>query len=110
MPRHNNNQSQLRNFTKNDGLQGYEFNLGAAKSSSGALYFGGINGLNVVYPDRIPANPYVPPVVLTSLRQNGVDLTQGKAPDTLEKITLRWPNTDFSGNISPNQRGSALRK
>ncbi|MEA3337197.1 MAG: two-component regulator propeller domain-containing protein [Chloroflexota bacterium] len=84
-----------RNFTQNDGLQGYEFNLGYAKSESGPLYFGGIDGLNVVYPGHIPANPYVPPVVLTSLKQNGSDISEGKASDGLEKITLRWPSNDL---------------
>ena len=30
------------------------------------MYFGGINGFNVFYPERIQANPYVPPVVITT--------------------------------------------
>ena len=43
--------STFTNFTLEDGLQSYEFNAGAfLKSSTGELYFGGINGLNIFNP------------------------------------------------------------
>ncbi|KGJ90612.1 two-component regulator propeller domain-containing protein [Colwellia psychrerythraea] len=41
----------ITNFSLADGLQSYEFNSGAfLKSSSGEIYFGGINGLNIFNP------------------------------------------------------------
>ena len=41
----------VRAFTGGDGLQGAEFNLGAAaRDSRGRLYFGGMNGVNIVEP------------------------------------------------------------
>jgi signal transduction histidine kinase/ligand-binding sensor domain-containing protein/DNA-binding response OmpR family regulator len=56
----------FRNFDLSDGLQSSEFNQNAAyRGPDGALYFGGINGFNVFYPETITENPFIPPVVLT---------------------------------------------
>jgi len=42
------------NYTTHDGLQGNSFNLGAScLSSTGAMYFGGTNGMNLFYPEKI---------------------------------------------------------
>ncbi len=55
-----------RNFTPRDGLQGYEYNRGAALvDSTGHLYFGGTAGFNRFFPDDIRDNPIPPPVSLT---------------------------------------------
>jgi len=44
----------IRNFTSKDGLQGTEFNRGAAaKSKSGELFIGGINGFNRFFPEDL---------------------------------------------------------
>lgn len=44
----------IRHFTYEDGLQSNQFNFGAAfRSSTGGLYFGGINGFNVFYPENL---------------------------------------------------------
>jgi signal transduction histidine kinase/ligand-binding sensor domain-containing protein/DNA-binding response OmpR family regulator len=54
------------NFTVADGLQSNEFKAHACiKSSSGELYFGGVNGFNRFFPDSIKVNPFEPPLVLT---------------------------------------------
>jgi signal transduction histidine kinase/ligand-binding sensor domain-containing protein/CheY-like chemotaxis protein len=59
----------LDHFRAKDGVQSNEFNMGAAHlGRSGRMYFGGINGFNVFYPEHIRSNPYVPPVVITDLR------------------------------------------
>lgn len=58
----------FRNYDVSDGLQGNEFNtLAYSKSSSGELFFGGLNGVNAFYPDNIRDNIYIPPVVITEL-------------------------------------------
>ncbi|MCK5058642.1 MAG: histidine kinase, partial [Candidatus Aminicenantes bacterium] len=57
-----------RNFTPNDGIQGWEFNSRAFfKSRGGELFFGGLNGFNCFYPDQIKDNFYVPPIVITGI-------------------------------------------
>jgi len=56
----------FKNYDVSDGLQSNEFNGGAYyKNEKGELFFGGINGLNAFYPERIKDNPFIPPVVIT---------------------------------------------
>ena len=55
-----------------DGLQSYEFNVGAShKSSKGILYFGGILGLNSFDPESISLNSVVPQLAITSFELIG---------------------------------------
>ncbi|MFX1411358.1 MAG: two-component regulator propeller domain-containing protein [Promethearchaeota archaeon] len=59
----------FRNYDVRDGLQSNEFNMGAYhKSSSGEMFFGGINGFNVFYPDNVKDNPYIPYIVITDFK------------------------------------------
>ena len=58
--------NKFKNFTTEDGLQGDEFKQHAAlKSSTGAFYFGGVNGFNSFFPDQIVQASYNPPLVFT---------------------------------------------
>jgi diguanylate cyclase (GGDEF)-like protein len=58
----------VRSFHRGHGLQGEEFNFGAAfRSSSGQLYFGGTNGYNVFTPRRLQFNTRPPTVALTGV-------------------------------------------
>jgi signal transduction histidine kinase/ligand-binding sensor domain-containing protein len=59
---------EMQNYSFEDGLQGNEFNEDAYfKADDGELFFGGLNGLNSFYPERINRNPYPPEVVFTNL-------------------------------------------
>jgi len=59
--------NKFKNYTTEDGLQGDEFKQHAAlKSSTGAFYFGGVNGFNSFFPDHIIHSSYNPPLVLTN--------------------------------------------
>jgi signal transduction histidine kinase len=40
-------------------------------------------------------NPYTPPVVLTSLQQNGKEVNADRAPEDLTEVTFRWPDNTF---------------
>jgi signal transduction histidine kinase/ligand-binding sensor domain-containing protein/CheY-like chemotaxis protein len=58
-----------RNFTVADGLQASEFKEQAyCRSRSGLLYFGGINGFNVISPEHIRSEPFDPPLVMTNFQ------------------------------------------
>lgn len=58
----------FRNFTDEDGLQVGEFKPHAAlKSSTGEMFFGGIDGFNTFYPNHVKQAYYHPPLVLTEL-------------------------------------------
>ncbi|MCP4216058.1 MAG: PAS domain S-box protein [bacterium] len=59
----------FRNYDSTDGLQDNEFNAGAYfKNSKGEMFFGGSRGFNAFFPGDIKDNPYVPPILLTSLK------------------------------------------
>ncbi|MFC2094531.1 two-component regulator propeller domain-containing protein [Bacteroidota bacterium] len=57
------------NYDMDDGLQSREFN-GQAEfySSTGEMFFGGINGLNSFYPDSLRNNPYPPRIAITDFK------------------------------------------
>ena len=56
-------------FTTDDGLQSNDFiRFSYLRTSSGELLFGGPNGFNVIHPDRLKENTFVPPVVLTDFQ------------------------------------------
>lgn len=60
---------EITNFYEEDGLQGNNFSRWAAlKTSTGEIWLGGNNGFNIVQPDEIELNPYVPPVKISGLR------------------------------------------
>jgi signal transduction histidine kinase/ligand-binding sensor domain-containing protein len=84
----------FKNFGASDGLPINEFSAGI-RSDNGEMFFGGINGFISFHPDQMTNNSYIPPVVLTSLQQNGKELNTGQAPENLSKITIRWPDNSF---------------
>ncbi len=87
---------KFRNYTVNDGLQSNEFNSNAyALSPYGEMYFGGINGINIFDPLAISTDSYIPPIVLTSLTQNGDPIPIKVRVEALEELTLQWPNNSF---------------
>jgi diguanylate cyclase (GGDEF)-like protein len=56
------------NYGVSDGLQATEFNFGAwYQSASGELFFGGVNGFNAFFPERLRRVEEPPPVVLTAV-------------------------------------------
>ena len=91
----------FRNYTSNDGLQSNEFNQNAyAKDQKGNLYFGGINGFNVFLPDEIKKNHIPPRVILTSLTMDGKPISEETPAESLQEITLRWPQNSFEFEIT----------
>ncbi|MCX6561078.1 MAG: response regulator [Candidatus Aminicenantes bacterium] len=59
----------IKAYDVSDGLQGNEFNGGSCfESASGEMFFGGTNGLNAFFPDRITDNSFPPAVVLTGFQ------------------------------------------
>jgi ligand-binding sensor domain-containing protein/signal transduction histidine kinase len=64
--RFNTKNGDCKNLTKSDGLQGNEFNMKSAlKLHDGRLLFGGTNGFNMIYPERIIENRNVPRILIT---------------------------------------------
>lgn len=63
----------FKNFTVTDGLQSNEFNgTSCFNSNDGYLYFGGINGFNVIDVDNIELSVFQPKVIFDSFEVNGI--------------------------------------
>ncbi len=79
------------NFDVTHGLQGDEFNFNAyLRSSRGELFFGGTNGFNAFFPERLQRNAAVPPVVLTSFLKFNRPVADTGALDRLERAALDY--------------------
>ncbi len=67
---------EFENFGVADGLQGKEFNRRAFfKSSNGEMFFGGPNGLNSFYPEKIKKNTIAPKVIISEFLAVGVPIS-----------------------------------
>lgn len=98
---------KFKNFGVQDGLQSYEFKMRAfCKSRSGAMYFGGINGFNEFFPDKIKEDPFEFPLVFTDFQVFNKKMPIAKDdndPSPLKKdisetkeITLPYSNSVIS--------------
>ena len=88
---------KFMNYYRVDGLQNNQFNYGAfAKTRSGELLFGGINGFNIFNPKQVKPNSYRPPIVITNvsifnepLKIETDDGANYKRICTTKEVTLR---------------------
>ena len=72
---------EVNTYLRRDGIQDNEFNMGASHlGRSGRMYFGGINGFTIFYPDSIRHNPFIPTVVLTDFRLFNKPVPMGEEP------------------------------
>ncbi|NUQ23094.1 MAG: hypothetical protein HUU34_04020 [Saprospiraceae bacterium] len=92
----------VRQYDKSDGLQSNEFNLGASFiNAKGVMYFGGVNGLNLIHPDKESAALSHSPVVFTLFEKyaKSGDFTGAVTVpgiSLLEQITLTYAENIFS--------------
>ncbi len=113
---------KFRNYDARDGLQGNQFLRKAAlRDADGQLFFGGVNGFNSFYPEKLHENPYIPPVKLTEFRlfNKPVNLN-GTSPlkrhiNVAKNIVLSHDQTMFSfkfaslNYLSPGKNKYAYR-
>jgi ligand-binding sensor domain-containing protein/serine phosphatase RsbU (regulator of sigma subunit) len=85
------------NYDLSDGIQGRQFFPNSSfKTKDGKMYFGGTEGLNAFYPDKIQNNNYIPPVLITRIRKFGEDIRPGKPFSELTEITLPYDQNTLS--------------
>ncbi len=99
----------IRTFSHEDGLQSNEFNQGAFyRAPDGAMLFGGINGFNRFYPDRLLSSRGAAPALtalstsqqswpstaLASLKE--IELRPGYGALNVEFTTLDWRDPEGS--------------
>lgn len=83
--------NEFINFNVTDGLQGNEFNsYSFFKSSSGEMFFGGLNGLNSFYPLRVSIDDSKSKVTLEQFK------VYDKAVPFKDKISLKYNESYFS--------------
>jgi DNA-binding NtrC family response regulator/ligand-binding sensor domain-containing protein len=88
---------EFKNYNVKDGLQNNEFNGGSYfKSKRGEMFFGGINGFNAFYPNKIMDNSYIPPIVITSFRKFNKKVHFNKPLSEVKKIELSHEDYVFS--------------
>jgi signal transduction histidine kinase/ligand-binding sensor domain-containing protein/ActR/RegA family two-component response regulator len=78
---------KFKNFGVSDGLQSFEFKEHAyCRTSSGELYFGGVNGFNAFFPDSIREDLFEPPLVITSFQVFNRDVPIAKDNSDLSPL------------------------
>jgi PAS domain S-box-containing protein len=95
--------NEIHRFDRYDGLQENSFTYGSSfKSSSGELFFGGIQGCNSFKPESIKLNLKVPKIVITSLKFAGkkgfIDVSSLTGKTALVSKRVKAPHhlNDFS--------------
>jgi ligand-binding sensor domain-containing protein len=85
------------NYHYEDGLQSYEFNIGAAyKKEDGEMFFGGVEGLNAFYPDSVRVNQYAPPAIFTEIEILSPEGPKTKPLNTSDYIKLNFNERTFT--------------
>jgi signal transduction histidine kinase/ligand-binding sensor domain-containing protein len=83
----------FRNYGASEGLQSLEFSQNAFCSGSrGRLFFGGINGVNIIEPDHIQVCTDFPPVVITQIKVMNHDVP---VPASAEQKLELAPDQNF---------------
>ena len=79
--------NHFSNYNKNDGLAGNEYSDGASFSGSKSkrLYFGGINGLTIIEPDKIKYSDDYPRLALQELKLFNKLIIPGNKSGLLQK-------------------------
>jgi signal transduction histidine kinase/DNA-binding response OmpR family regulator/ligand-binding sensor domain-containing protein len=77
----------FKSFDANDGLQNHEYTDGASFHAAGAeaLYFGGINGLDIIQPARLDTIRYFPRLTLAEFLLRNVPVMPGDSNAVLRK-------------------------
>ena len=94
---------QTKVFTTNDGLQNDQFTIkGSMLSSKNKMYLGTTHGFNILYPETLNSNEYIPPVVITNFQifnkdlEIGVDKDLKKAIGFTDELTLTHKQNVFN--------------
>lgn len=83
--------SEIKNFDYRDGIQGFEFNVGASyKALDGSIYLGGSNGLNYFHPDSITYNNIQPAIEITTIEIIGSKINKIYHVDNRDKIVIPY--------------------
>ncbi|HMQ48872.1 MAG TPA: two-component regulator propeller domain-containing protein [Saprospiraceae bacterium] len=94
-------QGIFRNFYREDGLSHDEFNrFSFYKDQDNRYYFGGVNGVNVFYPDDLLVDKDIPALVLTKITRydtkKNKEILQISGLSQLKKLVIHSFDSQFS--------------
>jgi len=89
-------------FDLSDGIQNYEYNIGAKYvSKDGEIFFGGINGFNSFYPWKVKPNRDAPKIVMSTIQYRNKDNEKiTKNIEALKEVTFEYSDYDFKINFA----------
>ena len=101
LSKYNLTNKEFENFTTSDGIQSLEFNSGAAYlNNKNQIYFGGINGYNIVTTNKDNINTIPPKVYISSIMYDGQDLLNSNSKklsseNNLTTVTIPHKRNNF---------------
>lgn len=88
---------KFRQYSPQDGLQGWEFNrMAFHQNKKGEIYFGGTDGLNLFHPDSLRDNPHPPRVRITAIHLMGKPLQSDTAIGDLRSVNVLHESNTLS--------------
>jgi signal transduction histidine kinase len=91
------NLQQFIHYNVLDGLQSNEFNTGAFyKDDEGILYFGGVNGVNEIIPEKIFKNLLPPQIAIHQILIDDEPFNGDTAANELSVLNLSFKRNTFS--------------
>ncbi len=88
-------------YSVQDGLQSNEFNTGAFhKDANGLLYFGGVNGINIINPNQIAQNTNAPPVAINQILLGDLPYKSTTAYNEITQLTFSYLENTLSFDFS----------
>ena len=94
--------AKFKNYSSDNGVQRSTYILGAGlKTSSGDLFFGGLDGFNYFNPARFNCNRNIPNIVLTDLKVSNASVIPATNAPIKEHISIaREIRLDYKQNFS----------
>ncbi len=89
---------EFKNYNEIDGLQSNEFNGGSYFRSprTGEMFFGGINGFNSFFPEKIKDNVHIPSIVITGFLKFNKEVKHVGPVSEIEEFILDHRDYVFS--------------
>ncbi len=93
--------SKLKHYSVKDGLQSNEFNTGAYyKDENGLLYFGGVNGINVIDTKNIIENKSAPHIAINEILLGDVPYKTDTTYNEIKSLQLSYLDNTLSFDFS----------
>ena len=92
---------KLKHYSVKDGLQSNEFNTGAYyKDENGLLYFGGVNGINVIDTKNIIENKNAPQIAINEILLGDVPYKTDTTYNEIKSLKLSYLDNTLSFDFS----------